>query len=60
MAGSKSSLDGEDFYGAYDAQEFAKENAADIGVTPVPSLNLVYVTWRELCKGVLYVRVRGM
>jgi len=44
MAGSKSSLDGEDFYGAYDAQEFAKENAADIGVTPVPSLNLVYVT----------------
>mmetsp|Transcript_19342 Transcript_19342/g.43699 ORF Transcript_19342/g.43699 Transcript_19342/m.43699 type:complete len:431 (+) Transcript_19342:87-1379(+) len=42
MAGCKSSLDGEDFYGAYDAQEFATANAAKIGVTPVPSLNLVY------------------
>ena len=26
MAGSKSSVTGEDFYGAYDAQDFAKEN----------------------------------
>merc|ERR1712070_1077612 len=34
MAGSKSSLDGEDFYGAYEAQE--------LGVKCVPSLNLVY------------------
>jgi len=42
MAGCKSSLDGEDFYGAYDAQDFAKANAEKIGVTPVPSLNLVY------------------
>ena len=42
MAGSKSSVTGEDFYGAYDAQDCAKENAAKLGVTPVPSLNLVY------------------
>merc|ERR1712125_146363 len=42
MAGSKSSVTGEDFYGAYDAQEMAKANAERLGVTPVPSLNLVY------------------
>merc|ERR1719152_877421 len=41
MAGSKSSVDGEDFYGAYDAQDFAKANADELGVQPVPSLNLV-------------------
>merc|ERR1719159_602554 len=42
MAGSKSSVTGEDYYGAYDAQDFAKANAEKLGVTPVPSLNLVY------------------
>jgi sulfate adenylyltransferase len=42
MAGSKSSVTGEDFYGAYDAQDFAKEHGPRLGVTPVPSLNLVY------------------
>lgn len=42
MAGCKSSLSGEDFYGAYDAQDFAKANANDVGVTPLPSLNLVF------------------
>mmetsp|Transcript_17815 Transcript_17815/g.34556 ORF Transcript_17815/g.34556 Transcript_17815/m.34556 type:complete len:433 (-) Transcript_17815:141-1439(-) len=42
MAGSKSSVTGEDYYGAYDAQDFAKEKGAELGVTPVPSLNLVY------------------
>ena len=42
MAGCKSSLDGKDFYGAYDAQEFAIANAKEVGVIPVPSLNLVY------------------
>ncbi len=41
MAGSKSSVDGEDFYGAYDAQDFAKANADELGVQAVPSLNLV-------------------
>jgi len=42
MAGSKSSITGEDYYGAYDAQEIARANAEKLGVTPVPSLNLVY------------------
>ena len=37
MAGSKSSVDGEDFYGAFEAQDFAKANAEALGVTPVPS-----------------------
>ena len=32
MAGSKSSLSGEDFYGAYDAQDLAKANAAELGM----------------------------
>jgi len=43
MAGSKSSVDGEDFYGAFEAQDFAKEIGPELGVTPVPSLNLVCV-----------------
>jgi sulfate adenylyltransferase len=42
MAGSKSSITGEDYYGAYDAQDIATANAEKLGVTPVPSLNLVY------------------
>jgi len=42
MAGSKSSITGEDYYGAYDAQDCARENAERLGVTPVPTLNLVY------------------
>jgi len=42
MAGSKSSVTGEDFYGAYDAQDFAVENSEELGVRTVPSLNLVY------------------
>jgi sulfate adenylyltransferase len=42
MAGSKSSITGDDFYGAYDAQDLAIELSDKVGVTPVPSLNLVY------------------
>jgi len=42
MAGSKSSVTGDDFYGAYDAQDFAKENAPKLNMQTVPSLNLVY------------------
>jgi len=42
MAGSKSSVTGDDFYGAYDAQDFAKENAPKLDMQTVPSLNLVY------------------
>jgi len=41
MAGSKSSIDGEDFYGAYDAQSFANEHSAELGIQTVESLNLV-------------------
>jgi len=43
MAGSKSSVTGDDFYGAFEAQDFAKSNAEELGVKPVPSLNLVCV-----------------
>eukprot|EP01035_Chromulina_nebulosa_P018411 gene18411-24114_t len=59
MAGCKSSLDGNDFYGAYDAQNFAKENAHKIGVTPVPSLNLVY-TEEENYVTAEYAKEKGL
>ena len=59
MAGCKSSLDGEDFYGAYDAQDFAKANAAAIGVTPVPSLNLVYTQEEDYCTAD-YAKEKGL
>ncbi|GJP31786.1 hypothetical protein CLOM_g15036 [Closterium sp. NIES-68] len=42
MAGSKSSRTGDDFYGPYDAQDFAKLHSAELGMDTVPSLNLVY------------------
>ena len=42
MAGSKSNLDGEDFYGPYDAQDLAASLALELGMQTVPSLNLVY------------------
>lgn len=42
MAGSKSSLTGQDFYGAYDAQGMANEHAAELGMQTVPSLNIAY------------------
>ncbi|CAN0025453.1 unnamed protein product, partial [Ascophyllum nodosum] len=42
MAGSKSCVTGDDFYGAYDAQEFAAANSEELGVQVVPSLNLVF------------------
>ena len=42
MAGCKSSLSGEDFYDPYQAQDFARDNAAELGMETVPSLNLVY------------------
>ena len=42
MAGCKSSLTGEDFYGAYDAQNVAMEHAKELGMDTVPSLNVVY------------------
>ncbi len=42
MAGTKSTITGEDFYGAYDAQEMGMKHAHELGVEVVPSLNLVY------------------
>ena len=42
MAGCKSSLNGDDFYGPYDAQNFAKECAVELSMETVPSLNLVF------------------
>ncbi|KAI3437913.1 hypothetical protein D9Q98_000358 [Chlorella vulgaris] len=46
MAGCKSSLSGEDFYGAYDAQDFAKAHAKELGMKTVPSLNVVFTEER--------------
>ncbi len=42
MAGCKSSISGEDFYGPYEAQNFARECAPELAMETVPSLNLVY------------------
>jgi sulfate adenylyltransferase len=42
MAGSKSSVTGDDFYGPYEAQEMAISKSEELGVQCVPSLNLVY------------------
>jgi len=47
MAGSKSSITGDDFYGPYDAQDFAKKHGPELGMTPVPSLNLVYTEEKD-------------
>ena len=42
MAGCKSSKNGEDFYGPYDAQNFARECTSELKMKVVPSKNLVY------------------
>ena len=42
MAGCKSSSTGEDFYGPYDAQNFANKCADELMMQTVPSKNLVY------------------
>ncbi|CAD7704250.1 unnamed protein product [Ostreobium quekettii] len=42
MAGSKSTVTGEDFYGPYEAQDFAAKNAPELGMQTVPSLNIAY------------------
>ena len=42
MAGCKSSSTGEDFYGPYDAQNFANECSEELLMKTVPSKNLVY------------------
>jgi len=42
MAGTKSTITGDDFYGPYDSQDFAKTHQEELGVTVVPFKNLVY------------------
>ena len=42
MAGCKSSSTGKDFYGPYDAQNFANECSKELMMQTVPSKNLVY------------------
>ncbi len=49
MAGSKSSVTGEDFYGAYDAQETAAKHAEELHMQTVPSLNITYTEVRPAC-----------
>merc|ERR1712226_356477 len=43
MAGTKSTITGDDFYGAYDAQEIGKKFSAELGVTVTHYENMVYV-----------------
>jgi len=43
MAGTKSTITGDDFYGAYDAQEIGKKYSAELGVTVSHYENMVYV-----------------
>lgn len=42
MAGSKSSITGDDYYGPYDAQELANKHSQELNMKTVPSLNLVF------------------
>merc|ERR1712086_973190 len=42
MAGTKSTIDGEDFYGAYDAQDLGKKHAGEINMKVVHYENMVY------------------
>jgi len=65
MAGSKSSITGEDYYGAYDAQEFAQKHGPELGMNTIPSLNLVcsdngYITAEEAKeKGIKALKLSG-
>merc|ERR1711874_899942 len=43
MAGTKSTITGDDFYGPYDAQETGKKHSAELGVTVTHYENMVYI-----------------
>jgi len=43
MAGTKSTLDGEDFYGPFEAQENGRKHSEELAVTVVDYPNMVYV-----------------
>merc|ERR1719436_1731884 len=47
MAGTKSTVTGDDFYGAYDAQEIGKKYSSELGVTVTHYENMVYVGEEE-------------
>eukprot|EP00932_Pfiesteria_piscicida_P005932 SRR837773.1585.p1 GENE.SRR837773.1585~~SRR837773.1585.p1 ORF type:complete len:507 (-),score=214.85 SRR837773.1585:159-1658(-) len=47
MAGTKSTITGDDFYGAYDAQETGKKFSAELGMTVTHYENMVYVGEEE-------------
>jgi len=47
MAGTKSTITGDDFYGAYDAQEMGKKFSTELGVTVTHYENMVYVGEQE-------------
>eukprot|EP01120_Amphizonella_sp_Union-15-10_P011526 TRINITY_DN490_c0_g1_i1.p1 TRINITY_DN490_c0_g1~~TRINITY_DN490_c0_g1_i1.p1 ORF type:complete len:710 (+),score=161.80 TRINITY_DN490_c0_g1_i1:74-2131(+) len=42
MAGTKSTITGQDFYGPFDAQEFALKHQKELGISVVPAPELVY------------------
>merc|ERR1712110_1261373 len=43
MAGTKSTITGDDFYGPYDAQDTGKKHSSELGVTVTHYENMVYV-----------------
>merc|ERR1712007_424582 len=43
MAGTKSTLTSDDFYGAFEAQEMGKKHSAELEMTVVDYPNMVYV-----------------
>merc|ERR1712032_576341 len=47
MAGTKSTITGDDFYGPYDAQETGKKFSTELGVTVTHYENMVYVGSEE-------------
>lgn len=58
MAGCKSTLTGEDFYGPYDAQDNAKAHAKELGMDTVPSLNITYTEVSQPAKQVLWTALQ--
>merc|ERR1739838_518188 len=56
----KSSITGDDFYGAYDAQETGKKFEAELGVTVTHYENMVYVGPEEGYIGESAAKKRGL
>merc|ERR1712176_1241629 len=60
MAGTKSTITGDDFYGPYDAQEMGKKFSAELGVTVTHYENMVYVGPEEGCIQESVAKKRGL